>query len=261
MSGRLDGTTVVVTRPEHQAGPFLRRLRDAGAQTVAFPVLVIEPVLLDTTTRARLDLEAFHWIVYTSVNAVEHGLAQLPRPRHARIAAVGPATARTLGNHGLDTVVMPSTTHDSEGLLALAQFADVRGRRILLVRGVGGRELLRQTLMDRGAEVTVAEVYRRRAASPAPHALESLGRACACDGAVVAVTSVELLEAFLALAPEPAHASVRDAVLLAPGERVAAAARARGWRGPVVVARSADDAAMLAALLEWHGTAGTSGPA
>jgi uroporphyrinogen-III synthase len=261
VSGPLDGTVVVVTRPERQAAPFLRMLRESGAETVAFPTLLIEPLALDPATRASLEPDTFHWVVYTSTNAVEQGLAQLPRPRRARLAAVGPATARALEAHGHTVHATPATTHDSEGLLAHPELADVRGRRVLILRGVGGREFLCQTLTNRGADVVVAEVYRRVVATPDADALESLERACVRGCAVVAVTSVEVLEALLALAPEPRHATVRDANLLAPGKRVAAAARERGWRGPLIVARSAEDAAMLEALLEWRRTKGAASPA
>ena len=41
MTQPLAGLTVVVTRPERQAGPLLHLLREAGAATVAFPTLVL----------------------------------------------------------------------------------------------------------------------------------------------------------------------------------------------------------------------------
>ena len=87
---------------------------------------------------------------------------------------------------------------------------------------------------------------------PAAGSVAELRRACDAVSAVVAVTSVEVLDALLMLAPEAEVPRLRDARLLVPGERVAAAARARGWRGAVLVARSAEDDAMLAALHRVH---------
>ena len=166
MSGALHSRVVVVTRPERQAAPFLKMLRAAGAEPVAFPSLVIEPVVLEPGVRGRFEPDEFDWVIYASANAVEQGLAQLPRPRRARLATVGLATARALEGHGLAVGAVPATTRDSEGLLAHPEFADVRGRRGLILRGVGGREVLHQALVARGAEVEVAELYRRAVAEP-----------------------------------------------------------------------------------------------
>ena len=261
MSSALHGRVVVVTRPERQAGPFLQMLRAVGATPVAFPVLIIQPVVLESEVRSRLEPDHFDWVIFASANAVEQALAQLPRPRRARLAAVGPATARALEGHGLEVRAVPATTQDSEGLLAHPEFADVRGRRILILRGVGGREVLRQALLAGGAEVEVAELYRRVVATPDAGALATLARACAHQHSIVAVTSVEVLDALLEIAPDATLATLRDADLLVPGPRVAAAARARGWRGPLAVASSAEDAAMLEALLTLPGTGGSPVPA
>jgi len=257
----LAGLTVVVTRPERQAGRFIQLLHEAGAASVSCPTLAIEPVMLDAASRARLAPDRYDWVIYTSTNAVEQALAQLPRPRKARIAAVGHATARALRDQGIEVHVTPAQVSNSEGLLATPEFTDARGRRILILKGVGGRDTLRESLSERGAEVTLGEVYTRTVAVPAPGTLEALQRACATGFAVVAVTSVEVLDALLELAPETRVGRLRDAPLLLPGARVAAAARERGWRGTLVVAPSAEDATMIAALARAREVGGIPLPA
>lgn len=257
----LAGLTVVVTRPDRQAGPFMRLLREAGATPVAFPAITIEPIALDAAARQRCTPDAHDCVIFTSANAVEQALTQLARPRRARVAAIGRATARALQALGVDVHAMPATVSDSEGLLATRDFADVRGRRMLILKGVGGREKLRDALTAQGADVRLAEVYRRRVATPGSRAIADLERACASAGVVIAVTSVEVLDALLELAPEPRIPRLRDACLLLPGDRVAAAARERGWRGPLIVAPSAEDASMLDALARAHQGGGMSRPA
>ena len=261
MTPPLSGLTVVVTRPEGQAGPMLRLLREAGATPLAFPTIEIERIVLDEASRKRCAPDAHDWVIYTSANAVEHAMAQLPRPMHARVAAVGRATARLLQEHGIEVDAVPPKVSDSEGLLGTTGLADVAGRRILILKGVGGRDVLRESLTRRGAAVTLGEVYRRRVASPDPGALAELERACVAGPPVIAVTSVEVLDALLQLAPESRLPRLRDAPLLLPGARVAEAARARGWRGPVVVATSAEDATMLDALVRAHRAGSFGGPA
>jgi uroporphyrinogen-III synthase len=246
VSGALDGLVVVVTRPARQATRFIGLLAQHGAQTIAFPTIAIEPVPLDSDVCASLATGSFDWVIYTSANAVAH--APPFGDSRARIAAIGRATARALESSGRSVAAMPATGADTEGLLAHPEFADLAGRRVLIIKGVGGREALRAGLADRGATVVTAEVYRRVPVEPIAGAIEALDRACRRDQAVVAVTSVEVLESLLALASSRVP-QLLDARLLVPGERVAEAARRHAWRGPLVVARSAEDEAMLEALL------------
>ncbi len=261
MTPALEGLTVVVTRPARQAGPFVAMLRDAGADAILLPTIEIEPIELDAASRAALLPDNFDWTVYTSANAVEWSLPQLPRPARTRVAAIGRATARALDEQGIRVDAVPQGASDSEGLLALGPFADLRGQRILIVKGAGGRTLLRDELARRGAELVLCEVYRRRPAAADPAALEALRSASRHSRLIVAVTSGEVLGALLEAAPDDRLPKLRDATLLVPGERVAASARSLGWRGPLVVAPSAEDSVMLDALARQSGRAGSSGGA
>jgi uroporphyrinogen-III synthase len=257
----LAGLVVVVTRPARQSARFSAMLAEHGAAPVAFPSVAIEPVPLGADVRAALGAQPIDWVIYTSANAVEQALAQTGRLPRAATAAIGRATARAVEAAGIHVDAIPAAGADSEGLLALPGFAAPAGRRIVLFKGAGGRDALRAELVRRGATVVVAEVYRRVPVVPAAGSLEKLASACAMDSAVVAVTSVEVLESLLQLAPESRAPRLVEATLLVPGERVAAAARRHGWRGPIVVARSAEDEAMLDALIEHRAAGGAPAPA
>lgn len=244
------GVTVVVTRPRAQAARFATLVSEAGARPLLLPALEIEAVELDAEARARCAPDAFDWTIYTSANAVESSLRQLPRPTRTRIAAVGRGTARALTAQGLVVDAVPTHSADSEGLLALEPFASVAGQRILILKGEGGRTLLREELTRRGAAVVTGDLYRRVPAVPDPVAIADLEQALESAAVVVAVTSAESLAALLATVSDARLPRLRDATLLVPGERVAAAARTQGWRGPLQVAASAEDAAMAVPLFE-----------
>ena len=261
MTPALEGLTVVVTRPARQAGAFVAMLRDAGADPILLPAIEIEPIELDAASRATNAPDDFDWTVYTSANAVEYSLQQLPRPARTRVAAIGRATARALEQQGIRVDAVPQGASESEGLLALGHFADLRGRRILIVKGAGGRALLREELARRGAVVVLCEVYRRQPAAADPAALAALRDASDRTGLIVAVTSSEVLAALLEAAPDGRLPKLRDATLLVPGDRVAASARNLGWRGPLIAATSAEDSVMFAALARHLGRAGPSGGA
>ena len=252
MTAPLAGLTLVVTRPRRQAGPFIERATSAGARCIALPAIEIETLKLSVTDRERLAPDEHDWAIYTSANAVEASLAQLPPPGRCRVAAVGRATARALESHGIVVHALPEGRPDTEGLLALPVFAALRGRRILIVRGVGGRELLREQLQGRGAVVNVAEVYRRDAAPADPAAVAALASALAVAAkcVVIVVTSIEVLDGLLGLLPPDLARQVRDCTLLLPGLRVASAARERQWRGTVVASSSAEDSVMLRTLCD-----------
>lgn len=248
MKPALDGVTVVVTRPAAQAGPWLERVRALGASCIAWPALQIDWLVPDDAVVRRLRAQPWDWAIFTSTNAVAAAAAQLGLPLAARHAAVGHATAEALRRQGLTVAAQPAAAN-SEGLLALPQFSGVAGQKILLLKGQGGRELLHDTLVSRGAQVLPLAVYRRSALAPTREAITALAAAFASGGqVVVAVTSVEVLEALLRGCPADLAPALRRSPLLVPGSRVQAAALASGWSGPIVAAATAEDDAMLAAL-------------
>lgn len=261
MTAPLAGRVVVVTRPAAQAARFASLVAAAGARPLLLPTLEIVPLELDADSRRRLVPDDYDWVVLTSSNAVESGLDRLGHPQRARVAAVGRATARALEQRGIRVDAVPRTTSDSEGLLEHEGFADPRGQRILILKGRGGRTLLRDELARRGAVVMLGDVYERRRAPADRVALDDLCQACAAGTAVVAATSAEVLAALLELAPPADCPGLPDALLLVPGERVAAAARDFGWRGQVMVAPGAEDATMAETLCRALGSGSRPGHA
>jgi uroporphyrinogen-III synthase len=244
----LDGVTIVVTRPAAQATRFLALARAAGAACIPYPALQIDRIVLDDVTRTRLRSRTWDWAIFTSANAVESALAQCPAPLATRHAAIGRATARALEERGVKVDTRPESAN-SEGLLELPEFAALAGRSVLLVKGSGGRELLRDALRARGADVLELEVYRRSVTAPTAVAAAQLRVALASPGLlVVVVTSAEVLQSLLEHVAGDDGARLRSRTLLVPGPRVAAAGERLGWTGPIVAATTAEDEAMLAAL-------------
>jgi uroporphyrinogen-III synthase len=221
----------------------------ARGRPVTFPVLeILGPADKHAVRRQLADLARVDLLIFVSANAVRYAFPQMPDhiPLDLRIAAVGRATAHTLEAVGLEPTLVPDSRFDSEGLLALPALQDVAGWHILIVRGDGGRELLRQTLEARGAQVEYVEVYRRRIPQRNPANLirnwDSLVDA-------VTVTSGQILDNLFTLLGEEGAPLLQRTPLVVPGRRVAELAAARGCER-VIVARSALDADMLAALCE-----------
>jgi len=82
-------------------------------------------------------------------------------PPGLRCAAVGKGSAKELERFGGEDVIVPQGRFDSEALLALPELQDMAGKRVVIFRGEGGRELLGDELIRRGADLTMVECYRR----------------------------------------------------------------------------------------------------
>jgi uroporphyrinogen-III synthase len=244
------GLTIVVTRPAAQAGRFIALAEAAGASCLALPALEIEPIVVDAATRESIVDQHWDWAIYTSANAAATASTQGLIAVGERAAAVGGATARALAGLGRRVDATPQGRADSEGLLALPVFRDVRGLRILVLKGQAGRDLLPTQLAARGAYVRTVDLYRRKIAAADPVILARLHDTLATPTGplVVAVTSSESLDGLLQLAPAIDAERLLGVPLVVPGERVAAAAQRAGWRGRILRAASAEDQDMLAAL-------------
>jgi uroporphyrinogen-III synthase len=188
--------------------------------------------------------DSFDVLLFVSANAVERAAAHLPRGPRAAIGAVGEATARALRTHGLEPSILPAGQWDSEGLLAAPALAEVHGRRILIVRGEGGRPLLGEQLAARGAEVRYAEVYRRALTALDAGPLVARWRD---EVQVVVATSREVLDNLVALLGAAGLERLRETPLVVVSERLAAHARALGIGRVVLAAAPSEDALARAA--------------
>lgn len=227
---------MLVTRPAHQADTLCRALAAAGGMPLRFPVIAIEPVALSSDQRRQVErLAQVDIVLFISPNAVHHGAGLLPRnappPNGPALAAVGKGTARELqALLGRPVDIVPSGRFDSEALLALPALQAVAGKRVVIVRGVGGRELLADTLRQRGAEVDYLEVYRRTRPDPSPH---WPGRPD-----IITVTSGEGLDNLTLLAPE----GLQAIPLLVVSQRIAEQAERLGYQRVVVSANASNEA-------------------
>ena len=246
-AGPLAGIGVLVTRPVRQAAHFAERLAVLGATPIAFPAIAILPPDDAAPLRAAFAaLAGYDAAVFVSANAVEHGLP--PRgtwPQRLPAYAPGPGTAEALAAAGIADVRVPTTTYDSEGLLALPQLQAMAGRRVLVLRGDGGREVLAETLRTRGATVDCVACYRRACPADGNGLIEvfAAGRVAA-----VTVTSSEGIDNLWALVDAPTRARWRGLPTFAPHPRIAAHARSLALQ---VIETGSGDAGLVAGLIDW----------
>ncbi|GAB4118465.1 MAG: uroporphyrinogen-III synthase [Sideroxydans sp.] len=240
----LAGLRIVVTRPQQQAAGLAQRITALGGIPLLFPLLEIGPApdpsaLHDFAQQAG----RYQLLIFISPNAVQYGMQALQRlPAEVKVAAVGQGSARALRALGVAHVMAPEGRADSEALLALPELQKVSGWRIAILRGDGGRELLGDTLAARGAAVEYITCYRRRKA-----ALD-IGALRAARPDAITLTSSEAL-AHLDAALADAGAFREKIPLFVPHPRIAAAARALGWK--TVLPTASGDDGLCAGLVAW----------
>ncbi|MCK5525399.1 MAG: uroporphyrinogen-III synthase [Thiomargarita sp.] len=237
----LSGIKVLVTRPVHQSEPLCQLIAAEGGQAVRLPV--IEIVEMDDK-KALLDcrelMDDLDIAIFISANAVKKTLPTLLAhfSSQLQLFAVGKRTAETLKNWGL-TVLCPASPFNSEALLEMPQLQSVQGKNIVIFRGEGGRELLAETLRQRGATVNYVNVYRR-IQPPAPAWITQVD--------IITVTSVEGLRHLLMMLEKQAW--VRHTPLVVLSKRIRAEAEKLGIQAPIFVAPTASDEGLLRAIQE-----------
>ncbi|MGH8551698.1 MAG: uroporphyrinogen-III synthase, partial [Methylococcales bacterium] len=180
--------------------------------------------------------------VYFALKACENGLSL---PAGLKVAAIGQATAEALRHNGIAVDLAPLDRSNSETFLALPLMRSVAGQRFLIVRGRGGRELLADTLSQRGARVNYAEVYQRLRPKVEIAVHLKAWRERGIDA--VTIFSGESLVNFVAMLGDPGMAVFRNIPLFVVSERIAFEARRAGF-AKVSWTGHATDRAMFEAL-------------
>lgn len=247
MSAALTGRSVVITRPAGLSHQLEALVREAGGVPRLFPAIEIGDALDPQPLQDAIShLEQFDLAIFISPSAVEKAMTQIAKrgtlPATLRCAAIGPGGARALERFGVREVIVPENRqgrYDSESLLESAFMQEVRGKRVVIFRGDGGRELLRETLSARGATVQAVTCYRRSqpALDPAP-LLQAWVRGTV---AAVIITSSEGLHNLCHMVGAAGQDYLRHTLMVVPHPRIAATARAMGML-QVVESASADEA-------------------
>ncbi len=255
----LAGRHVVVTRPAGQAAHFATALSEAGAIPVRFPVLEIrdieDPAAL---LEAAIRLDSFDIAVFVSPNAIQRALAVILArrawPASLRVVTIGKSSERELARHGIHDVISPPLRFDSEALLELPELIDVAGKRVIIFRGDGGRELLGDTLIARGARIEYLSCYRRGKPQTDPAPLLKLWEQGRLDA--VTLTSSEGLRNFFDMVGRLGQAWLRKTPAFVPHARIAEQARVLGLFN--VIPTGPGDDGLMAGLVQYFASHGSS---
>lgn len=250
---------IMVTRPAHQANQLIALLEQAGAKIHCQPLIEIiainEPVaaIECIKTLPQTDIALF-----ISQNAVTHGMNLIAQhgglPSTVKLATVGLGSATLLeerANRAVD--IMPLDNYNSEGLLAHPALQNVTNQRIVIFRGLGGRNLLAETLRERGAKVDYAEVYQRHCPEIDLQQLETLWQTHPID--IICITSGEGIENLVTniskkTAPKQLRADILDTQLVIVNQRLEPLVQKYGFTRIPIITDNVSDTAIVDAIIK-----------
>lgn len=243
----LQGLKIMVTRPQQLANHLVGLIEGKGGQTFLYPVItILGPGDTEQLEKTLKQLSDFDIAIFISPTAVSKTLERINTlPVGIDVAAIGSSTVAALHNAAIKVAIKPQG-HDSEALLQHQQLQteNLRGKKVVIFRGQGGRELLGNTLASRGATVSYAEMYRRiRNDKLPPLTTDNLKSVN-----IIAITSNEGLQNLYDLAAD--KTTLLDTPLLVPGSRSRSFAETLGFR-TIIRSENATDEACIKALEHW----------
>jgi uroporphyrinogen-III synthase len=248
---------VVITRPRAQAQALADSVAGLGREAVLLPLLDIYP-LADQSGLQRVlaGLADYALVAFVSPNAIDAAFAHIGQwPPGVALAVLGETSRACLAGHGVDdanaTIYSPQdpARSDSEHLLEALAAARLAGKRVLIVRGESGRELMADGLRAAGAEVTTVAAYRRQVPAMTPELAATLRRLLARRHDWI-ITSSEALRGLLGLVAQldgdASVAKMQQQHLIVPHARIAETAISLGLTRLTLA--GSGDASLLAAL-------------
>ena len=260
MTEALDGIKVLVTRPEKQAEALCESIQNLGGTAIRFPVIEITQSRDQQAAKTALDnIPQYDIGIFISRNAVNWTVKLLAEKTSTQkksnldkltLIAIGTATAKTL-EQILSAQVITNSGTNSEALLELEALSeeDVRGKKIIIFRGEGGREHLATMLRKRGAMVDYAEVYHRDCPQYDREVVAELWSSNSPD--VVIVTSNKGLENLFSLLNEEQRNILLGKQLLVMGGRMLNFSNGFGFAIPPILAEESSDEGILSTIVKW----------
>jgi uroporphyrinogen-III synthase len=255
MTTALDGIKVLVTRPEQQAEALCGSIEKLGGTAIRFPVIEVKQSGNQQAAKTILNnINQYDMGIFISRNAVDWTIRLLGDKQSAlddlNLIAIGAATAERL-EQATSSRVITNSGANSEALLEIEALTteEIRGKKIIIFRGEGGREHLATTLRERGAEVDYAEVYRRDCPEYGKDVISELWTSNTPDAVVV--TSNNGLENLFSLLDKEQRNLLINKQLVVMGERMLDFSIEFGFTRPPILAEENSDEGILNAIVKW----------
>jgi uroporphyrinogen-III synthase len=251
---------VIITRPVAQSGALAQRVVEVGRQAIVFPLLEIHPLADTSSLQAALaDVDSYAMVFFVSPNAIDASFAIRQNwPTQVTLSVMGEGSRKTLAEHGITsqthTIISPLDLQqtDSQTLLEVLDLPALRGKKVLVIRGESGRELLADALRAAGVLVTQIAAYRRTAPQLDAAASTQLKKLIDTSNDWI-ITSSEalriLVEMVRVIAGNDGVAKMQQQKIIVPHARIAETAQKLGFRD--IALTGSGDEGLLAALSDF----------
>jgi uroporphyrinogen-III synthase len=244
----LTDKTILITRPDGREQNLRRLIESAGGKTLHYPVINIQPPAkldIQQLILLREQLHSFTMAIFISPTAVEQSRKYFPAlPEHFIIVSIGNKTTEALEKQDIH-VDIEAPEKNTESLLndPAFQMPKIDGHRILIFRGQGGRALLGDSLIRRGAQIRYVETYQRELP---PHPPLDEDKVSELDA--ITISSNQGLDNLITLMDDPSL--LIDIPLVVPSPRAYTLARQHGFK-TIITAEDATDEAAMSALKDY----------
>lgn len=214
----LKGLTILVTRPEGQAATLMSLLKDAGAEPIWFSPIKICPNL-EVLPKLQEAFLAADIVFFVSPSAIDVAKSWLDFSLFkGLLVCVGKPSADKLKEVSGHDVFYPEDGSDSEAVLRLDLWNDVAGKKVLIIKGMGGRTTLSTNLKQKGAIIESLSIYQRE-----ENQLDWdkwLLLAQRKHISAICVTSSEIAQGLFKQAPKDAQQLLKSLLYLTPHARI-----------------------------------------
>jgi len=249
----LHGLRALITRPAHQAKDLVAQIQYYGGIGVHFPTLeIIGTKNIKKVILVIKKLKQYDFIIFISPNSVFNSAGYIHRiwpfwPKNTKTIATGPGTVLALKKHNLPSDDYPEKVFNGIGLLNLPALQDIKQKKILILKGEGGRLYLTKGLKARGAQIDNLNVYKRRlpkidkANIPNQESMD-----------VIICTSHGGLKNLVGLLHPYWQDILFKKQLLVISPRLADSAKKLGFVKPALISDNATNTAILQTLFSWR---------
>lgn len=248
--------TMLVTRPVHQAAQLIELIQSAGGHAYKFPAIEIRSVGNRSALLTEIEsLPECDYAFFISPNAVTYGIDAISEsigalPQSLRLACIGAGTIAALKDAGYQCHVSPVDNFNSEALLDLPELRDIKDKRIVIFRGNGGRDKLRNELVKRGAHVEYIACYER--AAPTTDIKPVVSELANNNIDIISFTSAGAARNIVAMLGDQAGDNIFNLPVIAVSQRIADVCRSLGFKAGIIVAETPNNEAIVNCMIEWQ---------
>jgi uroporphyrinogen-III synthase len=251
--GSLHGLRTLITRPVHQSQNLALQMRSLGGIVIHFPTLaIIGPKNIKKVVLGIKKLNQYDLVIFISPNAVFKAAEYIHPiwpswPKNLKTIATGPGTALSLKQHNLPCDNFPEKDFNGIGLVKLIALQNIKQKKILIIKGQGGRRYLAKSLKDKGAQIDNLNVYKR-----ALPKIDTSNIPNQKNIDVIICTSHSGLKNLVGLLYPYWQDTLFRKQLLVISPRLADSAKKLGFVKPPLISDNASHTAILQTLFSWR---------